>query len=67
MDQESILKVYLNTISHGIYAVPVWQLIPGTVADNLETLQKRALRIIFRSVEGSSETLQRVHLDSLAT
>ena len=49
------------------YAVLVWRLIPGTLADKLETVQKRALRIIFPPTESYNEALQRAQLDSLAT
>ena len=68
VDQESILKVYLSTIRPVMeFAVPVWQLIPSTLADKLETVQKRAVRIIFPSIESYNEALERAHLDSLAT
>ena len=68
VDQESILKVYLSTIRPvKEYAVPVWQLTPGTLADKLKTVQKGALRIIFPTIESYNEALQRAQLDSLAT
>jgi hypothetical protein len=33
------------------FAVPVWQSVPGILSDKLETIQKRALKIIFQSAE----------------
>ena len=58
-----MLKVYLSTIGPVMgYAVPVWQLIPDTLADRLE----QALRIIIPSIESHNEALQRAQQDSLA-
>jgi hypothetical protein len=45
------------------YAVPVWQSIPGILSDKLETIQKRALKIIFPSAE---TYLQLAGIDNLA-
>ena len=48
------------------YAVPVWQSISGTWSDKLETIQKRALKIIFPSVETYLEALEVAGIDNLA-
>jgi hypothetical protein len=48
------------------YAVPVWQSIPGILSDKLETIQKRALKIIFPSAETYLETPQLAGIDNLA-
>ena len=47
-------------------AVPVWQSIPGILSDKLETIQKRALKIIFPSAETYLEALQLAGIDNLA-
>ena len=66
--KESALKVYLSSIRPVMeYAVPVWQLIPGMLADNLESVQKRTQRIIFPSMESYNDALQWAELDSLPT
>jgi hypothetical protein len=64
----SILKVYLTIIRPVLarYAVPVWQSIPGILSDKLETIQKRALKIIFPSAETYLEALQLAGIDNLA-
>ena len=54
----SISKVYLTIIRPALeYAVPVWQLISSILSDKLETIQKRALKIIFPSAETYLEAL----------
>ena len=63
----NILKVYLTIIRPILeYAVPVWQSISGTWSDKLETIQKRALKIIFPSVETYLEALEVAGIDNLA-
>ncbi len=63
----SILKVYLTIIRPVLeYAVPVWQSISSTLSDKLETIQKRALKIIFPSAETYLEALQLAGIDNLA-
>ena len=63
----SILKVYLTIIRPVLeYAVPVWQSISSTLSDKLETIQKRALKIIFPSTETYLEALQLAGIDDLA-
>ena len=45
---EDMLKVYTcNIRSISEYAVQVWQDIPAYLSDAIESIQKRALRIIF--------------------
>ena len=67
VDRESILKVYLTTIRAIMgYAVPVWQSIPISLSDKLESVQRRALKIIYPA-ESYSTALQRAQIDSLST
>ena len=48
VSKASILKVYLTTIRPVLeYAVPVWQFISDCLADVMESVQKRALKIVF--------------------
>ena len=63
----SILKVYLTIIRPVLeYAVHVWQSIPGIMSDKLETIKKRALKIIFPSAETYLEAPQLAGIDNLA-
>ena len=63
----NILKVYLTIIRPILeYAVPVWQSISGTWSDKLETIHKRALKIIFPSAETYLEALEVAGIDNLA-
>ena len=48
------------------YAVPVWQKISVCFSDRIESVQRRALQIIFPSADSCSEALQLAHLDTLA-
>jgi hypothetical protein len=48
------------------YAVPVWQLISSILSDKLETILKRALKIILPSAETYLEALQLAGNDNLA-
>ena len=62
----SILKVYVSIIRPILeYAVPVWQAISEKQSEKLESIQKRALRIIFPSVETYAEALSIAHLETL--
>ena len=48
VNHANILKVYLTTVIPVLeYAVPVWQSIPGYLSNVIETVQTRALKIIF--------------------
>ena len=45
---KDILKVYLSNVRSVLeYAAPVWQDIPAYLSDAIESIQRRALRIIF--------------------
>ena len=47
MDQGSLLKVHTSFVRSVLeYTVPVWQSIPGYLSDKIESIQKRALKII---------------------
>jgi hypothetical protein len=46
--KRSIVKVYVTMIRPILeYAIPVWQSIPDHLSQKIESIQKRALRIIF--------------------
>ena len=67
VEPSNILRVYLTTIRSVLeYAVPVWQNIPEYLSDAIETLQKRALKIIFPTAESYTEALQLAQLKTLA-
>ena len=60
-----ILKVYLSVIRPILeYAVPVWRLISEVQSEKLESIQKRALKIIFPSTERYTEALSLARLDT---
>ena len=62
-----VASVYLTIIRPVLeYAVPVWQSISSILSDELETIQKRALKIIFPSAETCLEALQLAGIDNLA-
>ena len=57
VDRRSILEVYLSSVRPVLeYAVPVWQSIPNYLSDKIESIQKRALRIIFPSADNYKQT-----------
>ena len=67
VDRESILRVYLTTIRPIMeYAVLVWQSIPVSLSDKLESVQRRALKIIYPA-ERYNNVLQRAQIASLST
>ena len=47
------------------YAVPVWQSIPEHLCQKIESIQRRALRIIFPEAGSYNEALQLTKLDTL--
>lgn len=52
VEPENILKVYLSTIRPVLeYAIPIWQSIPDYLSDRVESIQRRALRIIYPEAE----------------
>ena len=67
VDRQSVLKVYLSSVSPVLeYAVPVWQSIPNYLSDKIESIQKRALRIIFPSADNYNDALEVARLDTLS-
>ena len=67
VNHANILKVYLTTARPVLeYALPVWQSIPGYLSDVIETVQKRALKIIFPEAETYTEALPLAQLTTLA-
>ena len=67
VDQASMLKVYTSSVRSLLeYAVPVWQSIPGYLSDKIESIQKRALKIIFPSVDSYSDSLELARMKTLA-
>ena len=67
VEPSNILEVYLTTIRPVLeYAVPVWQNIPEYLSDAVETLQKRALKIILPTAESYTEALEVAQLKALA-
>ena len=54
---KDILKVYLSNVRSVLeYAVQVWQDIPAYLSDVIESIQRRALRIIFPNSSASART-----------
>ena len=47
------------------YAVPVWQAIPTLLSVKIESIQKRALRIIFRAAVSYTDILYLTQLTTL--
>ena len=62
-----MLKVYLSVIRPILeYAVPVWQSICKMQYEKLESIQKRALRVIFPTAETYKDALNLAGLETLA-
>ena len=68
VDQNNLLKVYLCTVRpvHE-YAVPIWKNIPDYLSKEIESVQKRALQIIFSESESYAEALNFAQLPTLTT
>ena len=67
VDQASMLKVYTSSVRSLLeYAVSVWQTIPGYLSDKIESIQKRALKIIFPSADSYSDALELARVKTLA-
>jgi hypothetical protein len=67
VDQNNLLKVYLCTVRPVLkYAVPIWQNIPDYLSKEIESVQKRALNIIFSESESYAEALNFAQLPTLS-
>ena len=54
-----MLKVYTSSVRSVLeYAVSVWQSIPGYLSAKIESIQKRALKIIFPCADSYSDALK---------
>jgi hypothetical protein len=68
VDQKNLLKVYLCTVRPVLeYAVPIWQNIPDYLSKEIESVQKRALKIIFSESESYAKALDFAQLPTLST
>ena len=66
VEQRNILKVYLTTIRPVLeYAVPIWQAIPDYLSERIESIQTRALRIIFPSIDNYNEAMMMAQIPTL--
>ena len=63
---KDILKVYLSNVWSVLeYAAQVWQDIPAYLSDAIESIQRRALRIIFPN-SSYQQVLELTNLSTLA-
>ena len=63
---KDILKVYLSNVRSVLeYAAQVWQDIPAYLSDAIESIQRRALRIIFPN-SSYQQVLELTNLSTLA-
>ena len=68
VEPENILKVYLSTIRPVLeYAIPIWHSIPDYLSDRVESIQRRALRIIYPEAESYEQCLRVAKLETLAS
>ena len=68
VEPENILKVYLSTIRPVVeYAIPIWQSIPDYLAGRVESIQRRALKIIYPEAESYDQSLKVAKLETLAS
>ena len=66
VDQKNLLKVYLCSVRPVLeYAVPIWQNIPDYLSNEIESAQKRVLKIIFPECESYAEALNFAQLPTL--
>ena len=67
VEVKNMLKVYLVIIRTIIleYAVPVWQAIPEYLSQKIESVQKRALKIIKPGEESYEELLRVFNVEKL--
>ena len=61
VEQRNILKVHLTTIR----PVPIWQAIPDYLIKRLESIQRRALRIIFPSIDSNDQAMMMAQVPTL--
>ena len=67
VDQASMFKVYTSSVRSLLeYALPVWQSIPGYLSDKTESIQKRALKIVFPPADSYSDALELARMKTLA-
>ena len=60
-------KVYISSVRSVLeYALPVWQSIPGYLCDKIESIQKRALMIIFLCADSYSDARELAGVETLA-
>ena len=66
VDQASMLKVYTSSVRSLLeYALPVWQSIQGYLSDKTESIQKRALEIVFSPADSYSDALELARMKTL--
>ena len=62
----NILKVYLTTIRPVLeYVVPIWRAISDYLSERIESIQTRALRIIFPSIDNYNEAMMMAQIPTL--
>ena len=62
-----MLKVYISSVRSVLdYALPVWQSIPGYLCDKIESIQKRAVMIIFLYADSYSDARELAGVVTLA-
>ena len=67
VDQASMFKVYTSSVRSLLeYALPVWQSIPDYLSDKTESIQKRALKIVFPPADSYSDALELARMKTLA-
>jgi len=66
MHKKACKKLYSLRILRRAYVVPVWQSIPVSLSDKLESVQRHALKIIYPA-ESYNTVLRRAQIDSLST
>ena len=68
VEPENIVNAYLSTIRPVVeYALPIWQSIPDYLSDRVESIQRRALRIIYPEAESYDQSLRVAKLETLAS
>ena len=68
VEPENILKVYLSTIRPVLEcAIQIWQSISDYLSDKVESIKRRALRIIYPEAESYGQSLRMAKLETLAS